>query len=232
MCRILGIKHFSFIKHKEVIDNFLKLAETGMVPEGSSPGHYDGWGIGYYKDSTAIINKSGGSILKSKKKLFNLLKEISSTGILILHMRKSAWPGTSDRRNAQPFKYKNYLFGHNGTILAYKKLLKNIDVALKIPKNPLDTEVFFYYMLSFTGLAVGDAFKKAVLSIKKNYKYTALNSIFSDGRNIFAYREYSRQPEYYTLYSAKSGRSTIICSEAVSKRVKWRLLRKDELFIA
>jgi glutamine amidotransferase len=63
---MLGLKNFEYGRHKEILENFLTLADAGKVPPGDAPGHRDGWGIGYYQNGQATVHKSGGSIKKAK----------------------------------------------------------------------------------------------------------------------------------------------------------------------
>lgn len=230
MCRILGIKHFDYIKHKELVENFFQLAETGKTLKGDSPGHTDGWGIGYYKNGEAVVHKSGGSVIKEKRNFFAILEKIAHSKVLILHFRKSAWTNTNSAKNSHPFQYKNILFAHNGTIYDYKKLLKDIELDNKSTFNGFDSEIYFLYIINHLSLGLKNAFKKSVSQIKKNNKYSSLTSIFTDGRVLYAYREYTKSPDYYTLYSTQLDNSKIISSEPVSEKLKWKILRKGELF--
>lgn len=295
MCRIFGIKHFDYTKHKELVENFFKLAEIGKTLKGDRPGHTDGWGIGYYKNGEAVIHKSGGSVIKEKNDFFSTLEKIAYSKVLIVHFRKSAWLGTNGAENSHPFRYKNILehpdfhwdaglgsvrgeesasprgvtvpiksgrqrqagrrkgahallaaklcvnpygsipegdilFAHNGTIYDYKNLLKNIKPKNNSHFNSLDSEVFFLYIMNFISSGLENAFKKSVSQIIKNNKHSSLTCIFTDGHTLYAYREYSKSPDYYTLYSAKLGNSGIISSEPVSQKLKWEILRKEKLF--
>jgi len=259
MCRMLGIKNFQYNKHKEILENFFELATTGKVQKGDPPGHLDGWGTGYYrsrfrrnKNNNAFVYKSGNSVVKEKKEFFKTLERISDSKILIVHLRKSAWDKTATEKNAHPFKYKKYIFAHNGTIRDYKKLLQGIKPVLKPSANALDSEVYFRYVLNM-GLSPNDfyeiksrgipypanagqkrvenAFKKAIQLIKNNNIYSSLTSLFSDGKSLYAYRDYKKKSQYYTLYCAKFINSVLISSEPISNKLKWNLLKKGKLFV-
>ncbi len=212
------------------MENFFKLAEIGKVPEGSSPGHTDGWGIGHYKNGEAVVLKSGGSVIKEKNDFFSTIEKIAYPKVLVIHFRKSAWPGTNRAENSQPFKNKNILFAHNGTIYDYEKLLKNIKLDDRLHFNALDSETYFLHIMNSISLGLENAFKKSVSQIKKNNRYSSLTCIFTDGNTLYAYREYSKSPDYYTLYSVKLGNSAIISSEPISEKLNWKILRKGKLF--
>lgn len=230
---MLGIKNFDYSKNEELITSFFEIARTGKTLKGDCSGHTDGWGIGYYKNGKANVFKSGNSVLKEKDSYFKTLKKISTSKILIIHFRKSAWSNTNSPENSHPFLWNNFLFAHNGTIYNFRKLLKEIKPAYKPRACSLDTEVYFRYIISNNGNETGLnvlCFRDTVSKIKKNNKYSSLTCLIADGNNLCAYREFTKSPDYYTLFYTKIGNSTIICSELISKNLKWRLLGKSKLF--
>lgn len=231
MCRILGITNYDFSRHKDLLKGFLKLAQTGKIPEGSSPGHLDGWGIGYYENGKSLVHKSAGPVIKEQNDFFQTLKKIESSPILIVHLRKSAWPKTTTKKNSHPFKNDKYLFAHNGTIFDYKNLLKNITIKHTLAPGALDSEVYFHYAINSTSTEIEDGFMKAAGHIRKYNKYSSLTCIFSDSDNLYAYKEFSKSPDYYTLFQAKSGNSHIICSEPISSKLNWELIKRNYLIV-
>src|SRR4030042_2976014 len=144
MCRMLGLKNFVFRKHREILENFFELAESGKTLPGDPPGHLDGWGIGYYKNGKAFVHKSGGSIVEEKQDFFKTCEKVGTSRILLLHLRKSAWSDTSSPVHAHPFAAGNILFSHNGTIRDFKSLRKEITHDIPHP-GALDSEVSFHY---------------------------------------------------------------------------------------
>ena len=231
MCRMLGLKNFEYRRHKEILENFFQLAQTGKVPPGNAPGHCDGWGIGYYKNGEAVVHKSGGSIVEEKEDFFETCQRIADSKILLVHLRKSAWPWTSTADHAHPFSHKGILFAHNGTIRDYKTLLKEIPGRDQPRPGALDSEVYFHYVMNFASLGLEKAFKKAVRPIKKYNTYSSLTSLFSDGQLLYGYREYSKNPGYYSLYHAAFGGASVIASQPVSPHLPWKMLSKGKLFI-
>ncbi|MFH1259027.1 MAG: class II glutamine amidotransferase [Elusimicrobiota bacterium] len=228
---MLGIKNFDYRQHRRALENFFQLAECGKILRGDSRGHCDGWGIGYYQNGRAFLHKSGRSIIADKEDYFRRLEKIDRSPVLIVHLRKSAWKNTSTAEHSHPFLYKNFLFAQNGTIYDYKKLLPEI-TETKLPSSEaLDTEVYFHYSLNSAALGLENAFRKSIQKIEQQNKYSALNCLFSDGKKLYAYRDYCRSPGYYTLYQAKFGKSKLISSEPVSPQLKWRMLKKRELLV-
>lgn len=231
MCRLFGIKEFDLNTHRGILDAFLALAEKGNTLAEDPPGHLDGWGIGYYRDGKAIVHKSGGSLLDERGEYYDTLEKIGRSGILIVHLRKSAWKKTSTAEHAHPFADRNFVFAHNGTVRDYQKLLKDIPGAETQLSGALDTEVFFQYVISLSSGGMEAGFREAVSRIHNSNEYSALNSIFSDGTKLFAYRDYRKFPEYYTLYRAELGSSGIFSSEPLAPVRDWRLMEQKELAI-
>ena len=225
MCRMMAVTNFKFDTHKEIIDNFFMLSRTGMVPPNNKPGHLDGWGIGWYKNGKSNVIKSGSSIIKDKNKFCIALRGIGSSKMLMIHLRKAAWDRSSKEEHAHPFVFKNYIFSHNGTILDYSELLAAIPKPFLPGCGALDTEIFFRYLIK--GFPAG--FKKSINRIITRNKYSSLSFLMSAKNKLFAYRLYSKWQDYYTLYKARSGKSTIISSEPVLDTLSWKLLKPGTL---
>jgi predicted glutamine amidotransferase len=240
MCRILGIRNFDFRKHRELLENFARLADTGMVVRGWEPGHRDGWGIGWSRENRSFVHKSGNSILRDRKTYLEKLEAVGSSGILIVHLRKSAWKGTTSAANSHPFKHKDLMLAHNGTILDYKKLLKKTSPACRPASGALDSEVFLRFLsssLSASGAGAtreltGQTLKKSFSFIEDNCSYSALNCVIAHKSGMYAYRDFTQHADYYSLYRAERGQACIICSEPISGKMRWELLGKKELFTA
>lgn len=227
MCRLLGVTNFEYSRHDEIVKNFCELARTGTVMAGDPPGHEDGWGLAFYQDGKLIVHKSGGNLLDETDKVIGILSGIGRAPVMILHLRKSAWNDTTSTRHAHPFHHNNVAFAHNGVVYGYKGLLP----AIKIPglgEDALDTEVFFYHFMSVQSLQLGQAFLDTVSIIKEQYKFSALNCLFSDGAKLFAYRDYSKEPEYYSLYKSYSDASCIISSQPLDENIQWEMMAKEE----
>mgnify|MGYP002395531696 CR=1 FL=1 len=231
MCRMLGLKNFEYRRHKEILEYFLALAETGKVPRGDTPGHLDGWGMGYYRNGQAVVHKSGGSVVEEKRDFWETCERIAHSKIIIVHLRKSSWPGTSKADHAHPFSLKNILFAHNGTVRDYKTLRREIPGPGRPRPDALDSEVYFHNVMNFASLGLEKAFQKAVQHIKKSNRYSSLTSLFSDGNMLYGYRQYSKNPGYYSLYHALCGDAGVISSQPVSPHLPWKMLRRGKLLV-
>ncbi len=223
MCRLAGITHFDFDAHRDLADRFFDLAENGMVMEGDPPGHLDGWGISYYRDGKAFTRRSGAPLNRERGIYYSLLREIGQSPVLILHLRKSAWPMTTAAEHAHPFEHGNVVFAHNGTVRDFEPLLAEINDREGMNASPRDTEVIFRYMMGLVknGMTLENAFARLAVRIRSCHVYSALNVLFSDGNTLFACRDHTRAPDYYTLFSAQRGNSALISSEPLSAEGTW-----------
>lgn len=228
MCRVLGITHFNYSRHKQIIARFCGLARTGIVMAEDPPGHEDGWGLAFYQNGKLVVHKSGANLLEETDKVIRVLSAARTTPLMILHLRKSAWKGTSSTRHAHPFHIGNTVFFHNGVVYDYQDLLPHITLP-DLASDARDTEVLFYHVMSGQTDDLGRKFLDTAALIRNKFRFSALNCLFSDGVNVYAYRDYAREPDYYALFKARSEHSWLISSEPLDKNLDWRLMAKEEL---
>ncbi len=231
MCRMIGIRNYSRREHEGLLEKFSLLAEEGKVPEGSAPGHNDGWGIGYYRRGRAVLHKTASSILRDKEDFRRLSRDADGSPVVIVHLRKSAWPHTSTSENAHPFLHDNFMFAHNGTISDYKSLLPFLKVKPSGIRRALDTEVYFHFIMSHLHLGIKAALRHSAGHICRENAFTSLNCLLAGEKGLLAYRQYSGNPAYYSLYHARAGASDIVCSEPVAESLCWKMLRKGSLLV-
>jgi len=230
MCRVLGITQFDFSRHKTIVARFCELARSGIVMAGDPPGHLDGWGLAFYDAGQLVVHKSGHSLLEEADQVTDLLAAVQRSPLMILHLRKSAWANTSNTRHAHPFHRGNTVFFHNGVVYDYQSLLPAI-IDPGLAADARDTEVFFYHVLSGNHPDLGQAFLDSVTTIKHHNRYSALNCLFSEGEHLYAYRDYAKEPDYYTLYKAFSSSSWLICSEPLDDTVRWQMMDQEEFLV-
>jgi len=227
MCRFLGITNFDYVKHQDIVARFCELARTGVVMAEDPPGHEDGWGLALYEEGRLVVHKSGGSLLEETDRAFGVLSTAKTSPVMILHLRKSAWANTSNIRHAHPFHHENTVFFHNGVVYDYQGLIPDIDLP-GLEADARDTEVFFYHVMSGKPSDLGRAFLDTVALIRQKHKYSALNCLLSDGEKFFAYRDYAREPGYYSLYKAFSDNSWFISSEPLDDTIRWEMMAQEE----
>ncbi len=227
MCRVLGITHFDYTKHERIVARFCELARSGQVMTEDPPGHEDGWGLAFYQQGELVVHKSGVNLLEETDKVIGILSAAQTSPVMILHLRKSAWANTANTRHAHPFHLGNTVFFHNGVVYDYQGLIPGI-CQPGLPADARDTEVFFYHVMSGKAQDLGQAFLDSAATIKQKHKFSALNCLFSDGVKLFAYRDYAKEPDYYSLYKAYSDNSCFISSEPLDENMEWEMMAKEE----
>lgn len=227
MCRVLGITNFDYSRHQNLVARFCELARSGVVMAEDPPGHEDGWGLAFYREGKLVVHKSGISLLEETDKVIRILNTAQSSPVMVLHLRKSAWANTSSTRHAHPFHLNNTVFFHNGVVYDYQDLIPAINIP-GLGADARDTEVFFFHVMSRAIQGLGRAFLDTASLIKRQHKFSALNCLFSDGVKLFAYRDYAKEPDYYSLYKACSGISWFISSEPLDENIRWEMMVKEE----
>jgi predicted glutamine amidotransferase len=227
MCRVLGITNFDYSRHQNIVARFCELARSGVVMAEDPPGHEDGWGLAFYQKGELVVHKSGISLLEETDKVIRILSTAQSSPVMILHLRKSAWANTSSTRHAHPFHLNNTVFFHNGVVYDYQKLIPAINIT-GLGADARDTEVFFFHVMSGATQGLGRAFLDTASLIKRQHKFSALNCLFSDGVKLFAYRDYAKEPDYYSLYKAFSGNSSFVSSEPLDENIRWEMMAQEE----
>jgi len=223
----MGITNFDYSRHQDIVARFIDLARSGVVMAEDPPGHEDGWGLAFYQEGELVVHKSGVSLLEEADQVIHLLSTAQSSPVMILHLRKSAWVNTSSTRHAHPFHLNNTVFFHNGVVYDYQGLLPDITIP-GLGADARDTEVFFYHVMSGEAQGLDRAFLDTAALIKRQHKFSALNCLFSDGVKLFAYRDYAKEPDYYSLYKAFSGNSHLISSEPLDENMRWEMMAKEE----
>lgn len=229
MCRLLGITHFNYQVHAQIVQNFCQLARDGRVMDGDDPGHGDGWGVAYYQLGQATVHKSALSLYDEQDRLHQLLARVAQSPVLVLHLRKSAWENTTSTRHAHPFIYQNMVFAHNGTVLNYRDILLPQIAPQSVQSDALDTEVFFAHIVSSGQDDLASRFSRSISHIKPNGRYTALNCLLADETQLIAYRDFSKAPDYYGLYKARQADSWCIASEPLAPQLAWQLMAPEEM---
>ena len=176
-----------------------------------------------------------------------------------MHVRKGTG-AVSSEQNSHPFKYKNWIFAHNGCVERKYLLPLLTDEHEEKLEGETDSEVYFYWLLRCIDKEQDTVkgIKRAIEAVVKR-NYTGLNFLLSNGSNlyVFRYSKYSR--DYYTLYnlernpseygpielfsketkaiihskSQKGEKAVLVCSEKLTdeKCEKWKEIRFGNLLI-
>ena len=238
MCRLLGIYGHTDI-WQEIAMAFSQQAESGHIPPGENqtPGHRDGWGIAMSNQSNTammpVIRQLGAA---SETSSFQeaLSTTAATPSILMCHLRKASDIIPITLSNAHPFFHNGWAIIHNGTVFNSDSLPR--DPELKPSSDGSDTEHFFHYLLTKignrpAGQTTGQAIANAAVSISTDY--SALNCILSNGRQLYALRQYKQWDDYYTLYTYELPGAVVISSQPVElpqlKPDNWNLLANNLL---
>jgi len=217
MCRLLGI--YGQVRFwKEIALEFRKLAELGKVPPiVDEPGHRDGWGMaGANDDKSAMIEIARRLGAADHSTFFkDTIQSLEQQPYIFLcHLRKASPNVPVSIDNVHPFFHCGWAFSHNGTIYNAETLPR--DPAFKLTSQGSDSEYLFHFLLFLFFNQRNDqnilkTVSDAISSLKM--RYTALNCILSNGRELFVIRDYNEFGDYYTLYYYLLPKGTIICSE-------------------
>lgn len=184
----------------------------------------DGFGIGWYgeRDDPGLFRDEIPAW--SDENLHELCHQIKS-GLFFAHVRART-TGPVQKTNCHPFKYKNWIFQHNGGVSGFEVLRQelNDDIAPEIYlelKGTTDSETIFLLALTF-GLMENP--KKALQQVVKCLRQVSidqktkgamnLSCAVSDGEKIWTIR-YSEKEKTMTQFYSK--RSNWVCDEEGKK---------------
>ena len=238
MCRLLGIYGQTDI-WRDIAISFSRQAQTGHIPPGENqkPGHKDGWGITMSnQNDTAMIPviRQLGSAHESSSFREAIHTVTRPPAILLCHLRKASDIIPINLSNAHPFIHNGWAIIHNGTVFNARSLPRDPDLISCSDES--DTEFFFHYLLTKienrpAGQPIARAIAESAASISADY--SALNCILSNGRELYAIRQYRQWEDYYTLYTYALPGSLIISSQPVDlpklKPDNWKPLSNNLL---
>jgi predicted glutamine amidotransferase len=178
MCRVFGCVAADpcSIRHE------LLEAENPMIRQAEE--HDSGWGMAVYERGDGAEPRlvrypqaahTDGEFVRSTQargRIFNA------------HVRRATMGGLS-LENTHPFSLGNYSFGHNGTVLEYRRLL---EPGVRKPDGDTDSEHLFNYLMRDydPGDPVG-SIRAMVRAAAHTGPFSGLNFLFSDGERLFAY---------------------------------------------
>ncbi|WP_104398514.1 class II glutamine amidotransferase [Vibrio penaeicida] len=192
----------------------------------------DGFGVGWYgvKDDPGLYRE----VLPawSDCNLKSLSEHILSP-LFFAHVRASTGTQTA-RTNCHPFRYKNWLFMHNGQIGGYTDLRWHIERL--IPKSlygcrqgQTDSELLFLLLIA-NGLmedepsaAIGKTLEliESLMLSEKIEEPLRISASWSDGETIWAFR-YASDDHAPTLFYKMMEKGIVVASEPLdSERQAW-----------
>ena len=240
MCRWLAYKGNPILMEKLVfepkyslIDQSIHARKSKMTLNG------DGFGLGWYGCQTEpglyreVIPAWNDENLKS------LCHQIKSA-LFFAHVRAST--GTSiNRSNCHPFKYRNWLFMHNGQIGGYGQLKRQLDYQIPDDLYPFrlgstDSELLFMLLIKY-GLEIDpqQALIKTIThiqnlmakaSVTEPFRFTA---VCTNGLNLIAVR-FSSDNKAPSLFYQQSEQGISIVSEPLDENYSdWTMVKPDSI---
>ena len=214
MCRWLAFTGTSILLEDLVIkpkDNLIHQSLHARAPR--TPTNGDGFGIGWYdKHPYPGLFRSIRPAWNDLN-LLDLAAHIESP-LFMAHVRATSM-ATIQETNCHPFRYKNWLFVHNGQIAQFQLLRKELleKISDKYFENILgstDSEVMFHLALTL-GLEkdVPSAIKEMVRVVEETAKEKGIKEALwmtlgiSDGKNLWGFR-YGSNGIGPTLYVSPS----------------------------
>lgn len=251
MCRFLSYIGKNPLKLENLIINepHSLVKQSREAKEGITPVNADGFGIAWYDlnidDEPSVFR----SILPAwnDPNLKPLSSKIYSTCFLG-HVR-AATVGEISYSNCHPFKYKNRVFMHNGTINGFEKIKHELIKLLPTPiflsiKGQSDSEYFFalinYFWDESRSLRENAkrSFDEAINVIKKLREkpglsdYFRLNCVLTDGRELVAIRYcFPNAPKVIPIYFKELKSSSCIISSEPLNDERWEVLPENNLLL-
>lgn len=209
------------------------LADEGKVVKSArSRGHKDGWGVVHFDEQPVYLghkslyddgSEANAAVSAEYDKVCDTVREEQLKGILLAHLRKAS-SGRKILENTAPFIDKGWIFSHNGTIYGLGS------------EETSDSRRLFQMLLEEIEKH-GDPVEgiiSVVKQIRDNYKYSSLLFLLSNGKQLYAYRDYTRGTDwdYYSIKYAKVDPSTLIFSQEETWKLEWEAIPNRRLLVA
>ncbi len=198
---------------------------------------HDGWGIGYYKGSKAVVERSGEDISRQevKEKFLNIMEK-TKIKTIIAHVR-AATSGEPDPCNSHPFKTRalerEWIFAHNGSInLNYPvrhDIGSKIDSARRFSYLIDHLEQYLYSNNRIRGIYPG--LKKALKKLLAEHPWSRINFLLSDGNNMYVFHHYHDRPIYYLRRQKEYGGAILVTTVKELSNEQWQKLDPDKLLV-
>ena len=196
---------------RSLIEQSRRHAPNMAIPNG------DGTGLGWYEHRAEPALFRSITPAWGDENLLELATEIR-TRLFLAHVR--AGTGTPvQQTNCHPFRYRNWLFVHNGFVAGYDILRRDLLLAVRPDLFPniagsTDSELLFHLALTFgliddpiAGIARMAGFVEATASGAGVHEPALQMTVgVSDGMRLYAVR-YASGPEVNTLFVSEDAAS-------------------------
>jgi glutamine amidotransferase len=226
MCRMIA---FASVEAQDVAPYLASLARfcaSGNLVAGweRRPGgnHPDGWGVAWRVGDEMRVVKSGNPAATDP-----LLSDVRArTDRFIGHVRYASNPETVCAANSHPFQALGVTLAHNGTF--YGKIGAEGD-ARKVSDTVVFLELLEDRWVERTLTGLSETLRGILSDRELVGEYSGANLLIATGNELFAFRRFHRNGEYYTLYLKSGEELAVVASEPLDADPGWRLLADGEL---
>ncbi len=175
----------------------------------------DGFGIGWYAERTEPGLFKEERPAWSNRNLHEICKQVRAR-IFFAHVRATT-TGAVSQANCHPFRYKNWIFQHNGDVTDFPSLRRDLQMSIAPElyselKGTTDSETFFYLALTY-GLmenpkeGLRKMVKRVIEAMEDNKVdgHLNLSCAISDGQKIYTLRFAHNVKSKTQFYSTESG---------------------------
>jgi predicted glutamine amidotransferase len=231
MCRLLGI----VAREPRGFQRCLREERRSLAALGRE--HSDGWGIAVHdaKEGWTLTKQCTSA---SSDPAFDAAVSDATGALLIAHVRKRTVGGVTFE-NTHPFRHKEWVFAHNGTIECVAALRAAIAPGAAMPKGDTDSELLFAFLMSRLAsqgakrspIIAHMVLARAVEDLAKVTPSGSVTFVLSDGSALYAYRH---GPPLFLLErrSPDGLESILIASEPVTHGEVWAPVPERNLLTA
>jgi predicted glutamine amidotransferase len=220
MCRLLGL-YGQIDFWQDITIEFSKLSQFGNLPpvDKLEPGHKDGWGMtmcNREKSAMVPLIRQLGAAYNSTCYRKTVYSMAAMPAVFMCHLRKASEQIPITLSNTHPFCHNGWALIHNGTVYRPESLPR--DRYINSTSDGSDTECFFHFLLTkITDAPPGKKTTQTVIDAIRSITvdYTALNSMLSNGEELYVIASYKKWDAYYTMYFYPLATGIIVCSEPI-----------------
>ena len=137
------------ITRDDLLGDAVREESSALTP--FMPSEADGYGVGFYQ-AGEVLHRKRPQVIREPVSFSAVIDEIKSQ-VAIAHVRE-ATVGDGRADNTQPFRMRQWLFGHVGSLAGQDALRERIESALpdflrRNMRGQTDSELLFHVVLSF-----------------------------------------------------------------------------------